>query len=84
VTISLLKNNGKRVLMAGKHCTRPVWAFTTLGIKTKGIIHIFQPELLFMMRVCALLGQLVENSDFPSVHQALPGFARACLGSACQ
>jgi len=43
--------------------------------KIKGIIQLFRPELPFAAGVCVLLGQVIALGGFPSVREAVLGFA---------
>lgn len=48
---------------------------TVLNRKLKGLIQLFRPELPFSAGVCVFLGEIVALGGFPSIREAVLGFA---------
>ena len=46
-----------------------------LNKKIRGIIQLFRPELPFAAGVCVLIGEIIALGQFPSIREALLGFA---------
>src|SRR5574342_1242479 len=43
--------------------------------KIRGMIQLFRPELPFAAGVCVLIGEIIALGQFPSIREALLGFA---------